>query len=50
MRLHQIDVNHTITQKAAKTLAQILISAQGIKTPVQVKVVSSCEEYRFLLA
>ncbi len=49
MRLHQIDVNHRITQKSAKALAQILISVKGIKTPVVVKVVSSSIEYTVFL-
>ncbi|MEC0168623.1 hypothetical protein [Paenibacillus graminis] len=49
MQLHQIDINQTITQEAAKTLAQILISAQGIKTPVIVKVVLPSIEYTALL-
>ncbi|MHA6530150.1 hypothetical protein [Paenibacillus sp. BAC0078] len=45
MQLHQIDIKQTITHEAAKTLAQILISTQGIKTPVVVKVVLPSIEY-----
>jgi hypothetical protein len=45
MILHQIDVNEPITKEAAKTLAQILISAQGIETPVMVKVVLPSAEH-----
>ncbi|MEK8215466.1 hypothetical protein [Paenibacillus sp. FSL L8-0463] len=49
MILHQIDINESITQEAAKTLAQILISVQGIKTPVMVKVVLPSVEHMVLL-
>ncbi|MGE6576236.1 hypothetical protein ACQKFM_15070 [Paenibacillus xylanexedens] len=49
MRLHQININYTITINAAKTLAQILVSAQGLKHPVQVKVVSPTTEHLVLL-
>lgn len=49
MPLHQIDINHTLTQEAAKSLAQILISAQGIDTPVTVKVVTPSLEHMFSL-
>ncbi|WP_177185759.1 MULTISPECIES: hypothetical protein [Paenibacillus] len=49
MRSHQIDVHQTLTQEAAKTLAQVLVSAQGIKTPVLVKVVSPSLDHTVLL-
>lgn len=49
MIIHRIDIGMSITQEAAKTLAQILISAQGIKTPTKVKVVHHSEEHMVLI-
>jgi hypothetical protein len=49
MRTHQIDVKQTLSYEGAKTLAQVLISAQGVKTPIQVKVVSPSQEHSVFL-
>ncbi|WP_164848742.1 hypothetical protein [Paenibacillus sp. DCT19] len=49
MHSHQINVQQDISQQAAKTLAQVLISAQGIDTPVLIKVASPSLEHTILV-
>ncbi len=49
MTSHQIYVENTLTHKAAKIIAHILISAKGIQTPVTVLVLTPSIEYTVLI-